>query len=567
MGLSKRARRRAAQKQPDNGQLQTIPGSIEEWALGGMSSAGPVVTAETAQRVVAVLSCWRVLANAMSLMPLVLYRRVSRNGKERAKDHPLYDVLHDRPNNWQHTVGWVKQGMMHLCGRGNSYSLMVPGRLGAVDQLVPLHPDRVNVEMLPGYRLRYIYREDAGKEKAFSQDEILHIRWLSTDGVTGLNPIRQAREAIGLAAATEQHGATVFGNGASPGFALSSDQPIKPETSDKVLSQWNARHQGPRNAHKAAILPFGLKPVPLGMTAEDSQFIETRKYQRSEIAALYGIPPHLIGDLDRATFSNIEQQSLDFIQQTILPWCREWEAAINRTLLDEDERKEYFAEFNVEGMLRADSTTRAAFYTSLWNLGVLSANEIREKENMNPLDEEGADLHFIQLNMQTLENAARAPEPAPPTPPEPIEDDPVDDPEPEETEDEDDPQPEPQEEGMSALGAARQVLRDEVGKLLRWEADAMIRLAAKPKEFLSEVESFYIEHFDRSTGRLATISYLLNKLGESHDLRAKTREALDTRMAEIVEASGRATNAEQLKQEVEAVTAAWMQATQPEGAR
>jgi len=560
MGLSKRARRRAAQKQSDDSQLQTIPGSIEEWALGGMSSAGPVVTAETAQRVVAVLSCWRVLANAMSLMPLVLYRRVGRNGKERAKDHPLYDVLHDRPNNWQHTVGWIKQGMMHLCGRGNSYSLMVPGRLGAVDQLVPLHPDRVNVEMLPGYRLRYIYREDAGKETPFTQDEILHIRWLSNDGVTGLNPIRQAREAIGLAAATEQHGATVFGNGASPGFALSSDQPIKPETSDKVLSQWNARHQGPRNAHKAAILPFGLKPVPLGMTAEDSQFIETRKYQRSEIAALYGIPPHLIGDLDRATFSNIEQQSLDFIQQTILPWCREWEAAINRTLLDEDERKEYFAEFNVEGMLRADSTTRAAFYTSLWNLGVLSANEIREKENMNPLDEDGADLHFVQLNMQTLENAAKAPPLADPAPL------PADDPEPED-EPADDPQPEPQEEGMSALGAARQVLRDEVGKLLRWEADAMIRLAAKPKEFLSEVESFYIEHFDRSTGRLATISYLLNTLGESHDLRAKTREALDNRKAEIVEASGRATNAEQLKQEVEAVTAAWMQATQPEGAR
>jgi len=557
MGMSKRARRRAQAQQTDSGQLQSIPGSIEEWALGGASSSGTVVTAETAQRVVAVLSCWRVLANAMSLMPLVLYRRIGRNGKERAKDHPLYDVLHDRPNNWQHTVGWIKQGMMHLCGRGNSYSLLVPGRLGAVDQLVPLHPDRVEVEMLPGYKLRYLYRQDTGRPTPYSQDEILHVRWLSNDGILGLNPIRQAREAIGLAAATEQHGATVFGNGASPGFALSSEQPIKPETSDKVLAQWNARHQGPRNAHKAAILPFGLKPVPLGMTAEDSQFIETRKYQRSEIASLYGIPPHLIGDLDRATFSNIEQQSLDFIQQTILPWCREWEAAINRTLLDEDERKDYFAEFSIEGMLRADSTTRAAFYTSLWNLGVLSANEIREKENMNPLDEDGADLHFVQLNMQTLENAAKAP--APTEPPPAVE--PADDPEPE-----NDP-PEPQEEGMSALGAARQVLRDEVGKLLRWEVDAMIRLAAKPKEFLAEVESFYVEHFDRSVGRLNVISYLLNKLGEEHDLRAKTREALDTRKAEIVEASGHATNAEQLKEQVEAVTAAWTKETQPEGAR
>jgi len=560
MGLSKRARRRAEPKQEIES-LATAPSSFEEWVLGGRTRTGTVVTSESAMRVVAVLSCWRVLANAMSLMPLMFYRRVGDKGKERATNHPLYPVLRTRPNNWQHSVGWVKQGMMHLSGRGNAYWWKITSPLGIVEQLIPLHPDRMKIEMLGDYTLRYLYTNEMGREVRYLQDEILHIRWLSTDGVVGLNPIQQAREAIGLAASTEQHGATMFNNGASPGFALASDQPIKPEAADKVLSQWNARHQGPENAHKAAILPFGLKPVPLGMTAEDSQFLETRKYQRSEIAALYGIPPHLIGDLDRATFSNIEQQSLDFVQQTMLPWCREWEASLNRSLLSEEEQDEYFVEFNVDGLLRADSTARAAFYTSLWNLGVLSANEIREKENMNPLEEDGADLHFVQLNMQTLENAAKAPVLDPAAPSEPEGDSPEDDPP------ADPPEPEPREEGMSALGAARQVLRDEVGKLLRWEADAMIRLAAKPKEFLAEVESFYIEHFDRSVSRLATISYLLNKLGETHDLRETMRAALETRKQEIVEASGHATDAETLKHEVEAVTAAWTKATTPEGAR
>lgn len=556
MGLSKRARRRArTEQQHERGgseQLSGIPTSFEEWAMGGRTRGGTLVTAERAARVVSVLSCWRVLANAMSLMPLVLYRRVGKGGKERATDHPLYPVLHDRPNNWQHTVGWIKQGMMHLSGRGNAYWLILPDNFGGVEQMIPLHPDRVKIEMLPSYKLRYLYREDSGRETPYLQEEVLHIRWLSTDGIYGLNPIQQAREAIGLAADTEQHGSTMFRNGASPGFALASDQPIKPDAADKVLSQWNARHAGPENAHKAAILPFGLKPVMLGMTAEDSQFLETRKYQRSEIAALYGIPPHLIGDLDRATFSNIEQQSLDFIQQTILPWCREWEAAINRTLLDDEDRDTYFAEFNIEGMLRADSVTRAAFYTSLWNLGVLSANEIREKENMNPLDEEGAGLHFIQLNMQTLENAAKAPAlPASSEPPT----DPAT--EPDEPDAQDDTAPEPsKEEGMSSLSAAVKVYSELRTKLARWECDEMRRASAKPKEFVGRVDSFYVEHAERMSVQLSTIAYLLNKLGHPLDLSAEIAAHVQGSKDEILEAAGRST-AETLKQEINTVVEVW----------
>lgn len=564
MGLSKRARRRAAQGSQIE-RLATAPNSFEEWAMGGRTRGGYVVTPETAMRVVSVLSCWRVLANAMSLMPLVLYRRVRQRGKQRATEHKLYSVLHDRPNNWQHTVGWIKQGMMHLCGRGNAYWNIVYGRAGDIEQLIPIHPDRMKTpEMLPNYRLRYIYVDENGRDVPYSQDEILHVRWLSTDGIVGLNPIRQAREAIGLAAETELHGSALFRNGASPGFAMSSDQPIKPETADKVLEQWNKRHAGQENAHKTAILPFGLKPVPLGMTAEDSQFLETRKYQRSEIAAMYGIPVHMIGDLDRATFSNIEQQSLDFIQQTILPWCREWEAAINRSLLSDEERNDYFAEFNIEGMLRADAETRAAFYTSLWQLGALSTNEIREKENMNPLDEPGADLHFVQLNMQTLENAAKAPpEPSPSEPPVDPPQDPEDDP-PEELP--------PTEEGMSARSvseareAAYRAINEAYAKLRRWECDAMLRCAAKPNEFLAEVESFYAEHFDRCVGQLSTLAYLLTKLGEDCDVRKFVRKDIDRSKAEIIEASGRATAAT-LKQEVEAVVAEWKKNPSLEGAR
>lgn len=555
MGLSKRARRRAAQGQQID-RLATAPNSFEEWAMGGRTRGGYVVTPETAMRVVSVLSCWRVLANAMSLMPLVLYRRVRQRGKERATEHPLYSVLHDRPNNWQHTVGWIKQGMMHLCGRGNAYWNIVYGRAGEVEQLIPIHPDRMKQpEMLPGYRLRYVYVDENGRDVPYSQDEILHVRWLSTDGIVGLNPIRQAREAIGLAAETELHGSALFRNGASPGFAMSTDQPLKPEAADKVLEQWNKRHAGQENAHKTAILPFGLKPIPLGMTAEDSQFLETRKYQRSEIAAMYGIPVHMIGDLDRATFSNIEQQSLDFIQQTILPWCREWEAAINRSLLSDEERNEYFAEFNIEGILRADATTRAAFYTSLWNLGALSANEIREKENMNPLDEAGADLHFVQLNMQTLENAAKAPpEPAPPEPA-PSEPPTEDEESGDEPQGEDDETPgEPAD--MGAQGAAIKVYRQLRTKLARWECDEMRRASAKPNEFVGRVDSFYAEHAERMQTQLSTIAYLLNKLGHSLDLAAEIDSHIRGAKGEILEAAGRS-SVETLKKEINTVVEVW----------
>lgn len=558
MGV-KRARTRAKKDEPM--QSLMMASSFEQWAMGGRTRSGSVVTTDSAMRVIAVLSCWRVLANAMSLMPLMFYKRVGTNGKTRATDHTLYPLLRTRPNNWQHTVGWVKQGMMHLSGRGNAYWLKLSNPLGIVEQLIPLHPDRMKIEMLDDFTLRYVYADEQGRPIRYLQDEILHIRWLSCDGVIGLNPIQQAREAIGLAQATEQHGSSLFTNGARPGFALSSDQPIKTEAAEKIAEGWNRMYQGAENANKTAILPYGLKPVPLGMTAEDSQFLDTRKYQRSEIAALYGIPPHLIGDLDRATFSNIEQQSLDFVQQTMLPWCREWEASLNRSLLTEDEQDTYFVEFNVEGLLRADSTARAAFYTSLWNLGVLSANEIREKENMNPLEEEGADAHFVQLNMQTLENAAKSTaEPPASAPPADPSSDPSSDPA---TDPEESP---PSEEGMSALDAARQVLRGETGKLLRWEADAMVRLAAKPAEFLKEVEAFYAEHFDRSVGRLRTISYLLNKLGDKHDLRKKIRSLLDDRKAEIIEASGHATP-EHLKGVIESVVSGWTFFLNDEGAR
>lgn len=556
MGV-KRARTRAKKDEPIQSLMMT---SGYELFGGGRTRAGTIVNSETAMRVIAVLSCWRVLANAMSLMPLMFYKRKGASGKERAVNHPLYPVLRTRPNNWQHTVGWVKQGMMSLSGRGNAYWLKLYNPLGWVQQMIPLHPDRMKTpEMLSDYTLRYRYIDENGREQFFLQDEILHIRWLSTDGVIGLNPIQQAREAIGLAAATEQHGSSLFTNGARPGFALSSDQPIKPEAAKEVADGWNRMHQGAENSNKTAILPYGLKPVPLGMTAEDSQFLETRKYQRSEIAALYGIPPHLIGDLDRATFSNIEQQSLDFVQQTMLPWCREWEAALNRSLLSEEEQDEYFVEFNVDGLLRADSAARSEFYTKLWNLGVLSANEIREKENMNPLEEEGADLHFVQLNMQTLENAAKAlPEPLPTEPqPNPDAGNETDEP----------PGDPPSEEGMSALDAAWKAMDEVSAKLARWECDAMIRAAAKPEEFLSEVEGFYDEHFDRCVGQLSTLAYLLNKLGSPCDIRQIVEENIAAAKAEIIEASGRATAAT-LKQEIEIVVAKWRaKLPEPKGAR
>jgi len=373
------------------------------WLSGGGNPSGVRIDPDTALKSTVILACVRVLSSSVAGLPLHLYRRTPDGGKEIARDVPLYRILHDRPNSWQTSYEWREQIMLHLLTHGQAF-VEVAGA-GPNTELIVLHPSRMKVERLPTGRLRYTYREDKGGQTVYSQDAIMHFRWLSDDGVNGLVPVEIAKDAIGLARALEIHGATFFGNGARPGVILATDGELTPEVAMNTREQWERAHRGPDRSHRTAVLQGGLKVVELGGNNQESQFLEARRFAVEECCRIYGVPPHLVGDLSRSSFSNIEQQSLDYVQNGLMPWLRRIESAIARDLLTDDS---LFAEFDTRGALRADAAGRASYYTAMWNLGVLSVNEIRAAENLNPVDD--GDVRFVQLNMTTLDKAAAEPE-------------------------------------------------------------------------------------------------------------------------------------------------------------
>lgn len=384
-----------------------LPGAEERglWESGGTSRnpSGVRIDPDTALRSTVVLACARVLAETIGGLPLHLYKRDALGGKTIAREQPLYNVLHHTPNSWQTSFEWREQAMLHLCLHGNAYSELRAGLSGAVSELIPLHPSRMKVERVENGRLRYVYTEPNGEKTVYTQDQIMHIRWLSNDGVTGMVPVELARDAIGLARACEIHGASYFGNGARPGIVLETDNMIPPEAAAALRDNWERTHRGVDRSSKTAVLMGGLKAHELGGNNQESQFLESRRFQVEEICRLYRVPPHLVGDLSRSSFSNIEQQSIDFVQHTLLPWLRRFETAFSRDLIVDNAT--YFAEFDTRGLLRGDASARASYYQTLWNLGVASVNEIRGWENLNPV--ENGDTRFVQLNMQTLEQATK----------------------------------------------------------------------------------------------------------------------------------------------------------------
>lgn len=392
-----------------------LPNGVEDrhvsWDDTSPSSSrnpsGVRVDSDTALQSTVVLACARVLAESIASLPLHLYQYLPEGGKSPAREHPLYRRLHVAPNSWQTAFEWREQQVLWLALWGNSYNLLVPGEAGFATELWPLHPSRMKPERIENGRLRYKYRDERGKEETYTQDQIMHIRWLSDDGVNGMVPVELARDAIGLARACEIHGARFFGNGARPGFVLTTENDMKPEAASMLRDNWERMHRGADRSNRTAVLFGGLKPMELASANnQESQFLETRRFQIEEICRLYRVPPHLVGDLSRSSFSNIEQQSIDFVQHTLLPWLRRFENAFARDLIVEDDK--YFAEFDTRGLLRGDAAARAAYYSSMYNLGVASINEIRAWENLNPV--EGGDLRFVQLNMQTLTQANAAAE-------------------------------------------------------------------------------------------------------------------------------------------------------------
>ena len=374
------------------------PSQPADWflKLASMSTAAGVdVTVESSLQSVAVFACVRILAETVASLPLVLYRRLAR-GKERATDHSLYSLLHDLPNPEMTSVELRETLMGHLALWGNAYAEIEYDNAGRVRGLWPLRADKVTPKRQGG-RLVYVVEMPIGPDETLPSDRVMHIRGLGYDGMVGYSPIGLARQAVGLALATEEFGARFFGNGARPGMVLEHPGKLSDEAYDRLKESWEMRHQGLSQAHRIAILEEGMKAEAIGIPPEDAQFLQTRKFQVTEIARLFRVPPHMLADLERATFSNIEHQSLEFVIHTIRPWLVRWEQAIHRDLLSENERQTYFAEHLVAGLLRGDVASRYQAYATARQNGWMSANDIRELENMNPVD--GGDVYLVPLNM------------------------------------------------------------------------------------------------------------------------------------------------------------------------
>lgn len=366
---------------------------------GGPSKAGVPVTVDTARRVAAVASCVRVITDTLAQLPIGLFRRDDDRRMPLADD-PLHRLVHDRPNEWQTAFEFVELMQGDALYRGNAYALISRDSRGRPQELIRLHPDRVEPRQDDALTVTYRLTGAAGRREILRRDQVLHIRGPGDDGLKGLNPVQQFRESIGDAIATQGYGSRFFSNGARPSGLLEMSEGVKVgEEAQKALREdFESMYGGGENAHKTAFLPFGMKFNPVSISNEDAQFLETRKFQISDIARIFRVPPHMIGDLERATFSNIEHQAIEFTVHTMAPWFRRWEQALGRDLLPADDDR-YF-KFNSNALLRGDFKTRQEGLNIQRRAGVINADEWRAQEDMNPRGDEGGKEYIVERNMR-----------------------------------------------------------------------------------------------------------------------------------------------------------------------
>lgn len=380
--------------------------------LFGRTTSGKPVNERTAMQTTAVYACVRILAEAVASLPLHVYEYQGDGGKKLVHDHPLYYLLHDEPNPEMTSFVFRETLMSHLLIWGNAYAQIIRDGAGRVLGLYPLLPDKMDVQRDDRGNIYYVYSRNSDENPMFKEygdirlkaEDVLHIPGLGFDGLIGYSPIAMAKNAVGMTLACEEYGASFFANGANPGGVLEHPGVLKDPS--KVRESWNSVYRGVNNAHKIAVLEEGMKYQQIGIPPEEAQFLETRKFQINEIARLYRIPPHMVGDLDKSSFSNIEQQSLEFVKYTLDPWVIRWEQSLQRSLLLPGEKGKYFIKLNVDGLLRGDYQSRMNGYAVGRQNGWFSANDIREMENMNPIpDEQGGNLYLINGAMTKLEDA------------------------------------------------------------------------------------------------------------------------------------------------------------------
>ena len=374
------------------------------WFHVGRSWSGKSVTERTALQQTAVYACVRIIAETIASLPLHFYR-YTKEGKEKDYTHPLYRILHDEPNNEMTAFVFRETIVGHLLLWGNAYAQIIRNGKGEVISLYPLLPDKMTVERSDiTDEIFYTYMDTKGRMYRLKPHEVLHIPGLGFDGLIGYSPIAMTKNAIGLSIAAEEYGSKFFANSANPSGVLEHPGVLKDPK--KIRESWNEVYGGTTNSHRVAVLEEGLTVKPISIPPNDAQFLETRKFQINEICRIVRVPPHMVADLEKSSFSNIEPQSLDFIVNTIRPWLIRIEQSISQKLLLPDEKGKFFAKFNVNGMLRGDFTSRMNGYAIARQNGWMSADEIRELEDMNKLPEGlGGDRYLCNGNMVDLSQA------------------------------------------------------------------------------------------------------------------------------------------------------------------
>ncbi|WP_206109142.1 phage portal protein [Paenibacillus sp. RUD330] len=375
---------------------------LVDWLMDGEpASSGILVNETTALHSTAVFACVRILAETIASLPLQLYQQRKQGGKEVAYSHPLHSILHDSPNEEMTAFVFIETLMGHLATWGNAYAEIEWDGAGRVIGLWPLRPDQTWVNRdANGAIWFHTIIQRTGDAVVLPAYRVLHIPGLGFDGLKGYSPISKQREAIGLTLATEKYGATYFGNGARPGGVIETTRKIGDQAAiDRFRNQWNDMHSGLQKQHRIAILEEGMQYKQIGLPPEDSQFLQTRKFQLGEIARIFRVPPHMIGDLERSTNNNIEHQSIEFVMHTIRPWVVRWEQAIKLKLLTRPERKKYEALFNVNGLMRGDYKSRQEGLNIMRQNGIINANTWLEMEDMNPIDGPEGEAYLVNGNM------------------------------------------------------------------------------------------------------------------------------------------------------------------------
>ncbi|HHN8389393.1 TPA: phage portal protein [Morganella morganii] len=359
--------------------------------------SGRRVSPQLAMQLTAVFSCVRVLAESVGMLPCSLYEQLDR-GNRRAVRERLNKLLSTKPNNYMTPQEFWELLIACLCLRGNFYAYKVKA-LGEVVELLPLDPSSVTPKLNSKWEPEYQVTFPDGKRDTLTQDDIWHVRIFTLDGLTGLSPIAYAKQAVGLGLATEEHGSRLFGNGAVTSGVLQTDQYLKDDAYERLKTDFENRHQGLANAHKPMILEMGLKWQQISMTSEDAQFLETRKFQLEEICRIFRVPLHMIQNTDRATFNNIENLGIGFINYSLVPYLTRIEQRINVGLVKPSKQGVFYAKFNTGALLRGDMKSRFDAYATGINWGIYSPNECRELEELNPRD--GGDIWLTPMNMTT----------------------------------------------------------------------------------------------------------------------------------------------------------------------